>query len=161
MFGRYNDFRLENTLIRQLYPTSPQGADVDGQDPTTETRAKQAMLRTHSDRARYWYNYHELLLASLLSSLCCCLKSKSCYELRQRKKRRHEDAVKKLRNELDVCNVIQTLRFAHFLSKIFLRKHQRLLVGTFRRYQVSNLAGVGENSDEVGQLVTVIQLDDE
>jgi len=65
------------------------------------------MLRTHGDSSKYSYNYHELLFASLLTHLCCCLKGKSCYERRERKKRRHEEAVAKLKGELDVCNVIQ------------------------------------------------------
>jgi len=70
---------MENTLIRHVYPTSSQGYDDDGEEPKTEQRARKTLLRTHSDRSKYWYNYHELVFAHLLSSLCCCLKRRSCY----------------------------------------------------------------------------------
>ena len=107
MFGSYEDFRLQNTLIRHIYRTSPQGTDPDGQDPTTERRAKQAMLRTVGGHSKYWFNYHEFLVATFVRTFCCsCVKNTAWYEAKQLKLSRHQKAFAKLKEELDVCNMI-------------------------------------------------------
>ena len=48
VFGGYESFKFENSLIASIYPTSPQDfSDVDGSDiPSDERKAKLAMMQT-------------------------------------------------------------------------------------------------------------------
>lgn len=73
IFGGYESFRLQNSLIGAVYPTSPQGrsdfddnsSDKSGGDeevPKSEKEAKRIMLSTVAERGKYWYNYSEYLL---------------------------------------------------------------------------------------------------
>ena len=48
IFGHYESFRFENSLISSIYPTSPQDfSDVDGSGThSDERKAKLAMMQT-------------------------------------------------------------------------------------------------------------------
>jgi hypothetical protein len=79
-------------LISAVYPTSPQKFDDGDNDgiPPDEKKAKHAMMKTVSERGKYWFNYPEYLCTSLLSSCCCCLFKKSaCYKRRLDRLKRH------------------------------------------------------------------------
>ena len=51
---------------------------------------------------------------------------------------RHKEACTKLTSELDVVSLIRTNRFARFITKMVLKKHQRALINSFKAYQVRN-----------------------
>ena len=72
-FGGYENFKFENSLISSIYPTSPQDfvCDTDA-TPQSERKAKAAMMRTVSERGKYFYNYSEYLVSWILSICCCC-----------------------------------------------------------------------------------------
>ena len=95
VLGGYETFKFENSLISRIYPTSPQhldnGDDDDDDDtPPNEKKARNAMMRTVTERGKYWYNYSEYLCTSLLSSCCCCLCKKSAwYKRRLHRLKRH------------------------------------------------------------------------
>ena len=92
ILGGYETFKFKNSLISQIYPTSPQDLDNgdDGDVPPNERKAKNAMMRTVAERGKYWYNYSEYLYTSFLSSCCCCLCKKSAwYNRRLNRLKRH------------------------------------------------------------------------
>ena len=68
LFGGYESFMFENSLIGSIYPTSP---PVD-ESEASERGAKMAMMRTVAERGKYHYRYDEYLLFSMLKSFCCC-----------------------------------------------------------------------------------------
>ena len=71
LFGSYETFKFENSLIGAVYPTSP---DNDDQSPSDEMSAKQTMMQAVALRGKYFYNYTDYLLSSLIRYLCCCCK---------------------------------------------------------------------------------------
>ena len=52
----YESFKFENSLISSIYPTSPQKFDDGDNDgiPPNENKAKHAMMKTVSERGKYW-----------------------------------------------------------------------------------------------------------
>ena len=143
LFGGYESFSFENSLIGSIYPTSP---PVDESEPTgnnAERIAKLAMMRTVAERGKYHYRYHEYLLFSTLKSFCCCLipseEKKGCCARRLRRLQRHEEASEKLAEELDIVKLIYVQRIGQFLAKLILKKHQRALVTSFKKYQIDDL----------------------
>ena len=91
VLGGYETFKFENSLISRIYPTSPQDLDNSDDDmPPNERKAKHTMMKTVTERGRYWYGYPEYLCTSFLSSCCCCLCKKSpWYNRRLDRLRRH------------------------------------------------------------------------
>lgn len=47
---------------------------------------------------------------------------------------RHEEASEKLIEELDVVKYVYVNRIGQFLAKMILKKHQRALVTSFKKY---------------------------
>ena len=97
VFGGYESFKFENSLIGGIYPTSPgaAGHDDDGGDgtPVSERRAKKAMMQSVSERGKYWYTYSEYLATSLLKSCCsCCCSNSAWYKRREKRLERHHEA---------------------------------------------------------------------
>ena len=82
LFGGYQAFKLENSLISAIYPTSPQRNSDSGENysqdnaPQNEKAAKRAMMNTVAERGKYWYSYSEYLFVSIMSAICCCCVSR-------------------------------------------------------------------------------------
>ena len=141
--GGYESFQFENSLIGSIFPTSPQNFEselVDG----TESKARRAMMRTVAERGKYFYHYGEYFLFSCLRSYCCCFTKGDRCQRRMRRLERHEEASEKLIDELDVVKYVYVNRIGQFLAKMILKKHQRALVTSFKKYQVDDL---GEKAD--------------
>ena len=77
LFGGYESFKLENSLIGAVYSTFPQeGEDLDA----NEASAKRSMMKIVAERGKYFYNYSEYLLTSLMRCFCnCCCRSSAWY----------------------------------------------------------------------------------
>ena len=146
VLGGYQEFKFENSLIGQVYPTSPSATNCS----SNERDAKRAIMRTVSERGKYWYNYPEFMLVSFLSSCCCCFckeKPGSWYEEKMARKRRHEAASEKLANEIDIVKLLYVQRVGQFIAKLILNKHQRALVTSFSKNIVDDL-GAGNAKDK-------------
>ena len=103
LMENYETFKLENSLIGSIYPTSPQ-SDVP---PTDEPRAKQAMYRTVSERGKYFYGYSEYWCISFLNKFCCCcFRSSSWFDMKMKRLQRHEAASKQLADEIDIVKLL-------------------------------------------------------
>ena len=111
VFGGYESFKLDNSLIGAVYPTSPTNDDEVHSEHETESAAKQSMMKTVAERGRYFYNYSEYLLASFMKSFCsCCCRGSAWYEHRTTKLQRHEDAKDRLNNEIDIVKLLNVQR---------------------------------------------------
>ena len=51
-----------------------------------------------------------------------------------------------LEKEFDIVKFIYVVRISQFLSKLVLRKHQRALVTSFKKYQIDDLCHPDETS---------------
>ena len=72
-----------------------------------------------------------------------------CVE-RQERLKRHEEASEKLNDEIDIVKLVYVQRIGQFLAKLILKKHQRALVTSFKKYQIDDL-GKSSNSDGTPQ----------
>lgn len=141
LFGSYETFKFENSLIAAVYPTSPQempswddDADNDGRAILKEQKAKRAMMRTVAERGKYFFNYSEYLMSLLLRSVCCCCQRGVWFKRRMKKLERHEAASQRLADEVDIIKLLSMQRIGHFMSKLVLKKYQRALVTNFSKY---------------------------
>ena len=99
VFGSYETFKFENSLISAVYPTSPFGSidsenDRDIKDDTETALDNRkymlALMRTIAERGKYWYNYSEYEFIRILSTFCCCLcKKAKWYQNRLKRLERH------------------------------------------------------------------------
>ena len=98
LLGTYETFKLENSLIGAVYPTSPH---IDSEFES-ELQAKHAMIQSVSNRGKYFYNYSEYCFSRFLRYLCCCCRDRKWLTKRVKKLERHEAASKKLAEEIDI-----------------------------------------------------------
>ena len=93
------------------------------------------MMKTVAERGRYFYYYSEFLLARLMQLCCsCCCRGSAWYERRTKKLQRHNDATERLDKEIDIVKLLYVQRVGQFIAKLFLKRHQRALITTFREY---------------------------
>ena len=158
LLGGYETFKLENSLIGAVYPTSPQKDEYDDQ---TEQSAKIDMMTIVAERGKYFYNYSEYLLSLILRFFCCCCASNKdgCLKRRMAKLERHEAASERLANEIDIVKLLYLQRISTFLSKLMLKKHQRALVTNFKSFQLSNLKAKKNSVQDEERLIPAIQSD--
>lgn len=107
VFGGYESFKYQNSLIGAVYPTAPYMKKLSRDVNDGSSKAKQQLMQTVAERGKYWYNYSEYLFASILDSWCCsCFKKRDCYKRRVKRLRRHEHAFEKLAEEIDVVKLL-------------------------------------------------------
>ena len=143
IFGGYQSFKYENSMIRSLYPTVPANydpwADVESEENLRQARAQKAMMDIIAKKGRYTYGYVEYLGASTLKLLCSCCCSKSdFYQKRVKRLERHEAAQEKLGQEVDLVKLLQVHRMVIFIAQLGFKKHQRALISNFKRYQIED-----------------------
>ena len=97
----------------------------------------------------------------MLGCICCCFKRRNCVKRRADRLKRHNDASDKLKNEIDIVKLLYVQRVGQFIAKLILKKHQRALVTSFKKYQVDDLSRGGEVSggEALGLLEPSIQED--
>ena len=140
ILGSYETFKLENSLIGAVYPTSPQDMPTNDQEDdqvratVKEKKAQRAMMRTVAERGKYFYNYSEYFLSLILRCLCGCCSQGAWLQRRMMKLERHEAASQRLADEIDIVKLLSTQRVGRFVSKLVLKKHQRALVTNFSSY---------------------------
>ena len=93
------------------------------------------MIKTVAERGKYVYNYVESRTTAFLNLFCkCCLKNKLWFKQRMERLEQHKKASQMLADEVDIVKFIYILRTGQFLSKLILKKHQRALVTSFKKY---------------------------
>ena len=106
LFGGYELFKLENSLIRAVYRTSPESARANFSNGKSEIndelKAKQAMMQTVAQQGKCYYSYPDYCIAIIMRALCCCCRHKGCMGRRMKKLERHETASSRLAHEIDV-----------------------------------------------------------
>ena len=129
LFGGYETFKLENSLIGSVYPTSPGGGDDNTSDANIESEqmARQALMQVIAERGKYFYGYTDYLVSSLARSFCSCCCAKrgpsSWYARRMVKLDRHEKASERLAQEIDIVKQLYLQRIGAFIAKLILRKY--------------------------------------
>ena len=121
LLGGYETFKLENSLIGAVYPTSPTNdGEKSVQDtPINEQKARHAKMLP-ADRGKYFYDYSEYLLALLFRFFCCftCCHSSAWHKKRVSKLERHEKASERLANDIDIVKLLYLTRISSFLAKL-------------------------------------------
>ena len=149
IFGDYETFKLQNSLIGAIYPLSPpkksNAEDEDDVQPVTEAgEAKLSLVRTAAEPSKYTFNFREYILSNVIKLLvcktcCCCLTRTQCYIKRIKRLQRHKEATERLTEEMDIQTAFKIMRLANFMAKLNLKKHQRALVPSFSKYRLENL----------------------
>lgn len=132
LFGGYEQFKLENALIANVFHTAQDSQDDQDSDSDDDNDvAKKVLIRKVSRQGSYSYGYLEYVVTRILSLFCwCCRRSTACSCLLRRLLRleRYREAVEKLTDEMDVVNFLAATRIGTFLATQKLESHQRDLV---------------------------------
>ena len=136
LLGSYLNFHYESSMIRNFYGSSKVhlGSDV----PEDEGSAKDNVKKSIETRKKYNYSYAEYLTTKFMKA--CCLNKCISAEAASRFER-HADTTERLEEELNFIQLVRNLRVFRFMSRLMLRKYQRVLVQSFRKYQVEGGAG--------------------
>ena len=90
-----------------------------------------------SHQARFMYNYVEFRFISIFNKFCyCCCKRLKCFQERKLRLERYQEASDKLNNEMDIAELIRSIRASDFVSQVYLKKHQLGLIPNFKEYQI-------------------------
>ena len=93
IFGDYQAFIYENSLIRDIYTTRPPS---DNDNPSDEKQAKLSMIEAVSKRGRFLYNYFDYRLMTVVTSRyfkrCCrCLHKYDWYWEKKARMEQYEE----------------------------------------------------------------------
>ena len=99
------------------------------------------MEGTVIERGKFYYDFRDYQFTWILMKCCCCFVKKDSIWWKDRlfKYNRYEAAVEKLNEEIDILKHIQNQRVSEFMAKLILRKHQRALVQSFKRFQLDDM----------------------
>ena len=140
MIGPYENFRFWSSLMGNVYPTSPQ-PDEDEDAINNMGNAKQALEGTVIERGKFFYRFVDYYGTWFLNTCCCCFikKNSRWWKVRQFKYKRYEDALKRLSEEIDILKHMSNQRVSEFMANVFLQRHQRALVQSFKKYQLDDM----------------------
>ena len=99
------------------------------------------MERVVGDRSKYYYGFFEYNWTRFLHKCCGCFlnKESSAYKRRKFKHDRYKKAKERLRSEIDILRHVQGQRMTEFLAHLKLRDYQRVLVSSFKEYQLGDM----------------------
>ena len=121
-------------------------------------------MRSIAERGKYWYSFWEYEFIWIMSKFCCCFfKNAKWYKDRLKKLERHEEASQKLADEIDIVKLLYVQRVGQFIAKLILKKHQRALVTSFRKYQIDDLglSSTEKTAEETSSLLQQPGIQDE
>ena len=101
IFGSYETFKLENSIIGTIFPVSPHPLTGDSGDDENDSKkpesaddAKLAMVNAASASGKYSFNFNEYIFTRALQIIACCkcLKKSAWYKKRVKRIKRHDEA---------------------------------------------------------------------
>ena len=88
----------------------------------------------------------DALKATLATIFCFWRRHSEWYKAKQKRVKEHEEACRRMTNEVDLLNVLTLLRQSRFLGQTRLKDYQRQLIPNFRKYSVK--MGDGQLADD-------------
>ena len=76
--------RFSNSLISNIYVTTHGGPNSD--ECRSEDESDKLLQSTLGTQLKFEFGYFEAMWTSFLTTFCCCLRKKSCFEKRMRRK---------------------------------------------------------------------------
>ena len=133
VLGSYQNFAFENSMINNFYGVSKMNPET--MPPENDEDATKEVKASLVGRKRYLYTYQEYIGTKFMSIGCvpkCC--KKRLDQGRIDRYKRHAETTDRLEQELDFIRLIRNLRVNEFISRLLLKKYQRVLVQSFRKY---------------------------
>ena len=129
----YETHKFRNSLIANIYACTPEGPDSNPSQ--TRTNSENDLKRTVSSKEKFNYTYCEALWAWLITSICCCFRGASCYRKYDRRQRLYQEASKRLGKELNLPNLLHTVRMTDFIADTLrFKTHQQLLIHKQKKF---------------------------
>lgn len=124
MINPYETFMFLNSLIGNMYPTSPQ-PDEDEQPISSSVEALTMLKGTIIERGKFDYTFREYYFTWFITKFCCCCirKNSQRAKIRQFKYDRYLDAIDRVNKEIDILKHVSNQRVSDFIAKLVLRKH--------------------------------------
>ena len=113
------------------------------------------MERVVGDRSKYYYGFFEYNWTRFLHNFCCCFLDKESKEYKRRQFRhdRYKRAKKRLRGEIDILKHVQGQRMTDFLAHLNLRDYQRVLVSSFKEYQLGDMTQADDRKRQQSKFI--------
>ena len=133
LFNDYENFKFTNSLIGQVYTSTPEGPDAE--DAVSEKDSKRRLVETLTTKSTKYYNYYEFMFAWLLQKLFCCFQRASCYKYRIQRYQCFIDSRMRLQKELSLHHLLSTMRLTDFIAQLMcIENYQKLLINKSRKY---------------------------
>ena len=139
MIKKIFSFRSKHGVRAALYTQSCESAQgLDLAQPHQQLQTKQLDLKTTIEnrgvfRIDYWNYKLELLRQSVYSCCCglvCCFKKYKS----SREQRHYQIGTRKLYNEIDLLELVKTMRVSRFLASLYMTNSQKELVKFLHAY---------------------------
>ena len=81
-------------------------------------------------------NYCDTLTIAIMKCCCWCKRSESWFKRKKQRVEAHEEAYRRMNNEIDLLNILTLLRQSQFISLAQLKDHQKELIPCQQLYNV-------------------------
>mmetsp|Transcript_2025 Transcript_2025/g.2766 ORF Transcript_2025/g.2766 Transcript_2025/m.2766 type:complete len:133 (-) Transcript_2025:252-650(-) len=98
--------------------------------------SKEELLQNLKSRPQMKIGYLDTLHFTLIKMFCCCKRDTHWYRAKKKRLEAHEEAYRRINNEIDLLNIITLMRQCQVLSFISLKEHQRHLIPYLHKYNV-------------------------
>ena len=114
--GHYQEFSFQKSLVNNFYKNSK---DVDGDEGASEPEIKigtgedpmnDSLLNRLSARPSQEIFYFDHLQATMATIFCFFRRHSGWYKTKIKRVKEHEEAVRRMGNEIDLLNVVTLLR---------------------------------------------------
>ena len=133
MLGSYQNFTIDKSMIKKIFSKRESKDKHPTHNLLRTPDGKQDQLRSTIRRLSIFRNeYVSYRWQSLKRCFCCCRRPKPSKQMRQ-----YNIATKKLYHEIDLLEVVKTLRIARFLTSLHMTTDQRELVKFMQAYCIN------------------------
>lgn len=134
LISGYESHKFQTSMLNSLYHCTEEGPDATPCE--TEQESRHTLKKTIIANNRFDYFYSEACLTWLTGIfLCLCCKNRAWYKRRMDKQKLFDDAQERLAREVNVHNVLSTVRMTEFMASLMrLQVHHRILVNKQLKY---------------------------
>ena len=113
----YENHKFRLSLLSNIYLCTEEGPDAPACE--TEEQSIKELKKTLKTKQVFGFSYFEWYTTWLMTSLLsCCCKQREWYQLRVDRQKMFEEANKKLNLELNLHNLLNTVRLTDFLARL-------------------------------------------
>ena len=138
IIGGYQEFRFKKSIARTFYTASNHVPQLDKE--SHGDGSNKDFFKSLQARPQVTLRYFDSLVAKLVRYFCCCKRNTDWFKEKQKKLEAHDEAHRRINNEIDLLNILTLLRQCQFMSLTTLKDYQRKLIPSMYQYNIDDFA---------------------